>query len=118
MLFGSWVDFLGVSSDDFCSFEGILGVLGGLGCVLGRLGSLRVVFGPERSWTHPPLGAQRDAKMRQKSDQRGNKIEVGKRRCFLKICVLEQIRLQEATWADLETIWAAKRLQDGPRGGS
>ena len=32
--------------------------------------------------------------------------------------VFEQIRCQEATWADLGTILGAKRLQNGRRGGS
>ena len=37
---------------------------------------------------------------------------------FVKIDVFEKIRLQEATWDDLGSIWAPKRLQNGRRGGS
>ena len=37
---------------------------------------------------------------------------------FVKIHVFEKVRLREATWADLGSIWEAKRLQDGHRGGS
>ena len=37
---------------------------------------------------------------------------------FVKINVFEKIRCQEATWADLGSIWEAKRLQNGGRGGS
>ena len=32
--------------------------------------------------------------------------------------VFDKIRCQEATWADLGSIWEAKRLQNGGRGGS
>ena len=32
--------------------------------------------------------------------------------------VFGKIRCQEATWADLGSIWGAKRLQNGGRGGS
>ena len=32
--------------------------------------------------------------------------------------VFEKRRRQEATWSDLEAIWAPKRLQNGHRGGS
>ena len=37
---------------------------------------------------------------------------------FSKITLLTQIRRQEATWADLGSIWEAKKLQNGGRGGS
>ena len=37
---------------------------------------------------------------------------------FVKINVFEKIRCQEATWDDLGSIWAPKRLQNGRRGGS
>jgi hypothetical protein len=42
----------------------------------------------------------------------------GKKKRFLKNRVFEQIRCQEATWTALGPIWAAKRLQNGGRGGS
>ena len=32
--------------------------------------------------------------------------------------VFENIRCQEATWADLGPIWVPKRLRNGPGGGS
>ena len=38
--------------------------------------------------------------------------------CFLNIHMFDKIRLQEATWADLGSIWGGKRLQNGGRGGS
>ena len=37
---------------------------------------------------------------------------------FLKNHVFGKIRCQEATWADLGSIWGAKRLQNEARGGS
>ena len=37
---------------------------------------------------------------------------------FLKKHVFGKIRCQEATWADLGSIWGAKRLQNEARGGS
>ena len=39
-------------------------------------------------------------------------------RCFVNIHVFEKRRRQEATWTDLGSIWATKRLQNGGRGGS
>ena len=37
---------------------------------------------------------------------------------FVNISVFKKIRCQETTWADLGSIWGAKRLQNGGRGGS
>ena len=37
---------------------------------------------------------------------------------LVKIIVFEKIRGQEATGADLGSIWAPRRLQNGGRGGS
>ena len=37
---------------------------------------------------------------------------------FLKNDVFEKVRCQEATLADLGSIWGPKRLQNGRRGGS
>ena len=37
---------------------------------------------------------------------------------FVRNDVFDKIRCQEATWADLGSIWAPKRLQNGGRGGS
>ena len=39
-------------------------------------------------------------------------------RCFVKIHVFEKKRCQEVTWTDLVSIWEAKRVQNGRRGGS
>ena len=39
-------------------------------------------------------------------------------RCFVKIKVFEKMRCQEVTWADLGSIWGAKRLQNEAQGGS
>ena len=37
---------------------------------------------------------------------------------FVTNDVFDKIRCEEATWADLGSIWAPKRLQNGRRGGS
>ena len=37
---------------------------------------------------------------------------------FVKNSVFEKVRCQEATLADLGSIWGPKRLQNGRRGGS
>ena len=37
---------------------------------------------------------------------------------FVRINVFEKLRCQEMTWADLGSIWGAKRLQNEGRGGS
>ena len=37
---------------------------------------------------------------------------------FLKINFLKKMRVQEATWHDLGSIWRGKRLQNESRGGS
>ena len=37
---------------------------------------------------------------------------------FVKIHVFEKKRCQETTWADLGSIWGAKRLQNEAQGGS
>ena len=38
-------------------------------------------------------------------------------RYFVKIHVFEKMRCQEATWADLVSIWGAKRVQNGAAEG-
>ena len=37
---------------------------------------------------------------------------------LVEFCVFEKIRCQEATWADLGSIWGAKSLQNEAHGGS
>ena len=37
---------------------------------------------------------------------------------FVNFHIFEKMRCQEATWTDLGSIWEAKRLQNGCRGGS